>query len=167
MDILYAPWRGDYVTTQNKKIDGCLFCHIAKTLDDDENLCVLYRENDFFIIMNKYPYAPAHFMIIPNLHTNNLENLDPKIWSRMCLFAQRGVKMLKEVVNAQGVNIGMNLGQAGGASITEHIHLHLVPRWSADANFITIIANTRVYSIEFDYIYKKLKENISKYFKDI
>ena len=167
MDSLYAPWRGDYVTTQNKKIDGCVFCHIVKTLDDDENLGVLYREKDFFIVMNKYPYAPAHFMIIPNLHTNNLESLDPKIWSRMCLFAQKGVEMLKEVVNAQGVNIGMNLGQAGGAGIAEHIHLHLVPRWSADTNFITTIANTRIYSTEFDYIYKKLKENISKYFKDI
>jgi diadenosine tetraphosphate (Ap4A) HIT family hydrolase len=166
MEKLYAPWRTQYVSTNKEKIDGCVFCHIVNHPQDDEKLGVLYREKDFFIVMNKYPYAPAHFMIIPNLHTDKLEDLDPKIWTKMTLFAQQGVKLLKDVVNAQGVNIGMNLGAVGGAGIAEHIHLHLVPRWMGDTNFITSIGNTRVYSSDFDKIYKSLKKASSKYFND-
>ena len=167
MQRLYSPWRTDYVTTKKDKIDGCVFCHIAKETTQDENLGVLYREKDFFIVMNKYPYAPAHFMIIPTLHTDKLEDLDSNIWARMSKFAQKGVSLLKDVVNAQGVNIGMNLGQVGGAGIAEHIHLHLVPRWMGDTNFITTIGDTRIYSTDFDKIYKRLKEEAHKYFTNV
>jgi len=104
-------------------------------------------------------------MIIPNLHTSNLEDLDPKIFAQMSLYAQKGVKMLKEVLHAQGVNIGMNLGRAGGAGIAEHIHLHLVPRWEGDTNFITTISDTRVYSSQIDELYQKLKNVSADYFK--
>jgi len=165
MDRLYAPWRTDYVTTNGKKIDGCVFCHIVKNKDDDENLGVLHRENDFFIVMNKYPYSPGHFMIIPNIHTANLEDLDSNTFAKMSQYAQKGVKLLKDVLNAQGVNIGMNLGKAGGAGIAEHIHLHLVPRWGGDTNFITTIGDTRVYSSDSNKIYKKLKDSCANYFK--
>jgi len=166
MERLYAPWRTQYVTTdKKKKIDGCVFCHIAKTLDDDKELGVLHREEDFFIVMNKYPYSPGHFMIIPNLHTSNLEDLDPQVFAKMSICAQKGVKMLKEVLNAQGVNIGMNLGKAAGAGIAEHIHLHLLPRWKGDTNFITTIGDTRVYGSEMDEIYNKLKNVAADYFR--
>lgn len=164
MDRLYAPWRTEYVTTANKKINGCVFCHIVNNIDDEE-LGVLHREDDFFIVMNKYPYAPAHFMIIPNNHIQNLEELDPNTWARMSQFAQKGVSLLKDVVKAQGVNIGMNLGEVGGAGIAEHIHLHLIPRWMGDTNFITTIGETRIYSTDFDKIYKRLKEEAPKYFQ--
>lgn len=164
MERIYAPWRTDYVSQNSKEIDGCVFCHIVKNINDDEELGVLYREKDFFIVMNKYPYSPGHFMIIPNLHTDKLEDLDSEIWARMTLFAQKGVKLLKDVLNAGGVNIGMNLGSAGGAGIAEHIHLHLVPRWSGDTNFTTTIAETRVYSTDFFKIYKRLKEKSDVYF---
>ena len=167
MERLYAPWRTDYVTTTKDKINGCVFCHIVNELEDDKNLGVLHREKDFFVVMNKYPYAPAHFMIIPNLHTDKLEELDPEVWARMTKFAQRGVSLLKDVVNAQGVNIGMNLGEVGGAGIAEHIHLHLVPRWMGDTNFITTIGDTRIYSTEFKKIYKRLKEEAPKYFANV
>ena len=169
MDTLYAPWRGKYVSTVDKKINGCVFCHIKNntTKSDDEELGVLHREKEFFIVMNKYPYAPAHFMIIPNTHTSNLEDLDPTVWTKMTLFAQMGVRLLKDTVNATGVNIGMNLGEVGGAGIAEHIHLHLVPRWMGDTNFITTISNTRVYSGEFQTIYKLLKEKAPQYFKSV
>lgn len=166
MDRLYAPWRTQYITKNNKKIDGCVFCHIANnsSIEDDKELGVLYRDKEFFIVMNKYPYSPGHFMIIPNHHTSNLEDLDENIAMDMMLFAQKGVKLLKDVLNAQGVNIGMNLGQIAGAGIAEHIHLHLVPRWNGDTNFITTIGDTRVYSNNFDEIYKKLKDNYKDYF---
>ena len=167
MERLYAPWRANYVTSKKDKIGGCVFCHIAKNIDKDKELGVLHREDDFFVVMNKYPYTPAHFMIIPNHHTENLEDLDSNTWTRMNLFAQKGVSLLKDVVNAQGVNIGMNLGQVGGAGIAEHIHLHLVPRWMGDTNFITTIGDTRIYSTEFDKIYKRLKEEAPKYFDQV
>ncbi len=165
MDRLYAPWRTEYVTAKKEKIEGCVFCHIAKNIDKDEELGVLHREKDFFIVMNKYPYAPAHFMIIPNHHTDKLEDLDPDTLARMSKMAQCGVRLLKDVVNAKGVNIGMNLGQVGGAGIAEHIHLHLVPRWMGDTNFITTIADTRIFSTDFNKIYKRLREEAPKYFK--
>jgi len=166
MDNLYAPWRTQYVTNTKKEIDGCVFCHIVDSVvEDEEELGVLYREEDFFIVMNKYPYSPGHFMIIPNLHTSNLEDLDPIIFANMAQYAQKGVKMLKDILGAKGVNFGMNLGKAGGAGIAEHIHLHLVPRWESDTNFITTIGDARVYSSEFEYIYKKLKNASSDYFR--
>lgn len=164
MDRLYAPWRSEYVTN-DKKIEGCVFCHIVEHIEDDEELAVLYRDEEFFIVMNRYPYSPGHFMIIPNLHTATLEDLDPVIFAKMSTFAQKGVKMLKEVLNAHGVNMGMNLGSAAGAGISEHIHMHLVPRWNGDTNFITTVGETRVFSTDFEKIYKKLKEQSANYFR--
>ncbi|HEX5329747.1 HIT domain-containing protein [Sulfuricurvum sp.] len=161
-NILYAPWRDEYVT--GEKIEGCVFCHISTHESDDENLYVLYRDEHCFIVMNRYPYTPGHFMIIPHHHTDALEALDPKVWLHMSALAQRGVKMLKESFGAHGVNIGMNLGKAGGAGIAEHIHLHLVPRWDRDTNFITSIGENRVYSTDFEKIYRRLKETADAYF---
>ena len=160
-DILYAPWRSDYVS--GERIEGCVFCHISSHEQDDEKLHVLYRDEKCFIVMNKYPYTPGHFMIIPHHHTDALEELDTEIWLHMSELAQKGVRMLKEGFGAHGVNLGMNLGSAGGAGIAEHIHLHLVPRWRGDTNFITSIGETRVYSSDFEKIYRKLKELLPVY----
>ena len=161
-EILYAPWRTDYISGQ--KIEGCVFCHISEHASEDESLHVLYRDEHCFVVMNRYPYTPGHFMIIPHVHTDALEALAPETWLRMSTLAQQGVKMLKEGFGAHGVNLGMNLGKAGGAGIAEHIHLHLVPRWERDTNFITAIAETRVYSTDFERIYSRLKELVPAYF---
>ena len=160
-NILYAPWRDEYVSKDN--ISGCVFCHISSHQDKDGELHVLYRDKYCFIVMNKYPYTPGHFMIIPHTHTDKLEDLDSEVWLNMTMLAQKCVKMLKDGLNAHGVNLGMNLGKAGGAGIAEHIHMHLVPRWERDTNFITAVADTRVYSTDFDKIYQKLKSLIPKY----
>lgn len=161
-NILYAPWRNDYVA--GEKIEGCVFCHISSHPQEDATLHVLYRDERCFVVMNRYPYTPGHFMIIPHTHTDVLEALDPVVWLHMSALAQKGVRMLKEGFGAHGVNLGMNLGKAGGAGIAEHIHLHLVPRWERDTNFITAIAHTRVYSTDFERIYQRLKEETKKYF---
>ncbi len=161
-DILYAPWRSEYVT--GKKIEGCVFCHAAQHRDKDEELGVLHRGEHSFAIMNRYPYTPGHFMVIPYRHIDNLECLEDEVWMEMSRFTKAGVRLLKEVINAEGVNIGMNLGAAAGAGIAEHIHMHLVPRWQRDTNFITSIGHTRVYSTDFFKIYKKLKERAPEYF---
>ncbi len=162
-NILYAPWRSDYIQ-ENKKIEGCVFCHISEHAAQDEELHVLYRDEYCFVVMNRYPYTPGHFMIIPHKHTDALEELPDEEWLHISALAQKGVRLLKEGFHAQGVNIGMNLGKAGGAGIAEHIHLHLVPRWERDTNFITSIANTRVYSTDFEAIYRKILEMAPRYF---
>ena len=161
MEHLYAPWRREYVT--GERIDGCVFCHISKNSNLDDKHQVLFRDKDCFIVTNKYPYTPAHFMIIPHKHTDAIEDLDEKVWLKMTKYARISVKMLKENFSAKGVNIGMNLGEVAGAGIAEHVHLHIVPRWSRDTNFITTISNARVYSTDFEEIYKKLKKLIPKY----
>lgn len=161
-DILYAPWRDEYVS--NEKIDGCVFCHITANANKDEELGVLYRDEHCFVVMNKYPYNPGHFMIIPHFHTDKLEDLDSKVWLHISALAQKSIPLLKDVLNAQGINIGMNLGRAGGAGIAEHIHLHLVPRWEGDTNFASSISGMRVYSTDFEDIYKRIKNLIPKYF---
>ena len=160
-NILYAPWRSEYVSA--KKIEGCVFCHISKHANEDEQLHVLYRDEECFIVMNRYPYTPGHFMIIPHLHTDKLEELPTQTWLHMSELAQKCVRLLKQDFGAEGVNIGMNLGKAAGAGIAEHIHMHLVPRWIGDTNFITSIGNTRVYSSDFEKIYKKIKDSMVKY----
>lgn len=160
-DILYAPWRDEYISSD--KIEGCAFCYISTNIDKDEELGVLYRDEICFIVMNRYPYTPGHFMIIPHLHTDKLEDLPSENWLHISDLAQKGVRLLKEGFGVDGVNIGMNLGSAGGAGIAEHIHMHLVPRWQRDTNFITSIAQNRVYSTDFTKIYKKIKDLIPSY----
>lgn len=160
-EILYAPWRSDYITGQ--KIEGCVFCHISEHAEKDEELQVLYRDEHCFMVMNRYPYTPGHFMIIPHRHTDSLEALESETWLHISMLAQKGVRLLKEGFGAQGVNLGMNLGRAGGAGIAEHIHLHLVPRWERDTNFITAIGATRIYSTDFEKIYRRIMELVPEY----
>lgn len=161
-DILYAPWRDEYIT--KTEIKGCVFCHISQHAQDDEKLHVLYRDEHCFIVMNKYPYTPGHFMVIPHFHTDALEELDTLVWQHITAKAQQGVALLKEKFGAHGVNLGMNLGHAGGAGIAEHLHFHVVPRWTKDTNFITSIAETRVYSTDFEKIFLKLLSHAQEYF---
>jgi ATP adenylyltransferase len=159
-DILYAPWRTEYVS--KKEVNSCVFCDISQS-ETDEDLHLLHRDEYCFMVMNKYPYTPGHFMIIPHLHTDKLETLPSETWLHISDLAQKSVRLLKEGFGAHGVNIGMNLGESGGAGIAEHIHLHIVPRWQRDTNFITSIANTRVYSTDFQKIYDSIKKLIPKY----
>jgi diadenosine tetraphosphate (Ap4A) HIT family hydrolase len=161
MDYIYAPWRDEYI---NKKNAGCPFCNIVDNPDKDEEHHVLYRSKNCFLVMNKYPYSPGHFMVIPNLHVDNIESLESKNWLEMSELVQKSVKVLKEDFGSHGVNIGMNLGECGGAGIPGHVHYHLVPRWKTDVNFITSIAHTRVFSTDFERIYKKLRTIIREKF---
>jgi len=164
MQHLYAPWRTAYITdSDEEKVEGCVFCHISRHPELDEKHHVLYRDDRCFVVMNRYPYTPGHFMIIPHTHTDALETLEADVWLGISALAQKGVKMLKEGFGAEGVNLGMNLGAAAGAGIAEHIHLHLVPRFSRDTNFITTIGETRVYSTDFQKVYEKLRALVPDY----
>lgn len=159
---LHAPWRKQYFTDKKQH---CVFCAMSKSFDDakmqakndDENF-ILFRAEHCFGVMNLYPYVLGEFMVIPYLHTDNIENLDEKIWFEMSYFVRFGTGILKSALNAGGVNIGMNLGAAAGAGIAEHIHYHLVPRYARDTNFITTIASSRVHGAPFMDEYLKLKD---------
>lgn len=151
----YAPWRTEYVAGSKNGV--CVFCDISQNPQNDEENQVLYRDEICFAVMNKYPYSPGHFMIIPHFHTNALESLPSEHWVHIAALAQKGVAALKEGFGCGGVNIGMNLGEAAGAGIAEHIHLHLLPRWHRDTNFITTIGESRIYSVDFENIYAKIK----------
>jgi len=157
-DYLYAPWRDSYIT---QKIEGCVFCHIQKS-DEDEKNFVLYKDEICFVVMNLYPYTPGHFMVIPNTHTDSLEELSEEDFLHISKLVRLGVFMLKKSFGFKGVNIGMNLGSAAGAGISEHIHYHLVPRYERDTNFITTIGQTRVYSTDFYKIYEKFKSEFQR-----
>jgi len=160
MEHLYAPWRIDYV--KGKEKEGCVFCEISQNPSLDKEQRVLYRDEICFAVMNKYPYTPGHFMIIPHQHTDSLEALPAEHWQHIALLAQKGVAALKEEFRTNGVNIGMNLGDAAGAGISEHIHLHLLPRWHKDTNFITTIGDARIYSVDFDEVYERVKSAFLK-----
>ena len=161
MEHLYAPWRFEYVSEE--KIQGCIFCHISQN-KDDEKLQVLFHDEYCYVVMNKFPYSPGHMMVIPHFHTDKIEDLDDEILIAMSIRVRQAVKLLKDVMSCEGVNIGMNLGKAAGAGIEQHVHYHMLPRWLGDTNFISSIAGTRVYPANFDEIYKKIKTNSSKYF---
>lgn len=161
MEHLYAPWRYDYVSEE--KIEGCVFCHIAKNIEN-EKMQVLFSDEYCYIVMNKFPYSPGHIMVVPFFHTSNIEDLDEVIWTKISVRVRQSVKFLKEVMPCEGVNIGMNLGKSAGAGIEQHVHYHILPRWSGDTNFITTLGGTRVYPASFDEIFKKLKNSATKYF---
>ncbi|MDO4673785.1 HIT domain-containing protein [Campylobacter sp.] len=154
MDHLYAPWRNEYFEGRS---EDCPFC-LEKKIQSDEELGVIFRAKHCFGMMNRYPYSPGHFMIIPYSHEERIEALEEEAWQEMSALVRWGVKILKEHLKAGGVNIGMNLSADAGAGIAAHCHYHLVPRWAGDTNFITTIAHTRVYGSDKDAIYRLLFE---------
>ena len=162
MDRLYAPWRREYHT---KKQIGCVFCNIANSKEFDEENHIFYRDDICFFVMNRYPYNPGHFMIVPIRHIKNYEDLEEIEVSHIAKMAQIGCKILKDF-GADGINIGWNLGFDAGAGIPDHIHMHLIPRFKRDTNFITTVANTRVYSANFDKVFEEIKKISKKYLKD-
>ena len=155
MERLWAPWRKIYI--QNKKVTGCVFCRALKASPkkDPKNL-ILLRSSHNFIIMNRYPYINGHLMVIPNRHVDSLEKLGDQERLDFLRLLDRGIVALKRAMKPQGFNIGLNLGRVGGAGVRKHIHLHLVPRWGGDTNFMPLLAETRVFSNTLRSAYKEL-----------
>ena len=160
MERLYAPWRREY-HIKNKQINQkCVFCGIAFSPEYDDENHVFYRDDICYFIMNRFPYNPGHFMIIPIRHVGEYEKLSEKEVTHIAKMAQIGCKILKDF-GADGINMGWNLGFDAGAGIPGHIHLHMVPRFKRDTNMMTTIFETRVYSADFDKVYEEIKR-ISK-----
>lgn len=157
MDHLWTPWRMTYI--QNPKTnDGCVFCAALSQEDGVENL-IVSRSDYAFVILNRYPYTSGHLMIVPYSHQPSLENLDPATRAEIMELIPRALSVLQRVYKAQGFNIGMNIGEAAGAGIVEHVHLHIVPRWVGDTNFMSTLCGTRVLPEILEDTYQRLKED--------
>lgn len=155
MKQLWAPWRIKYILEADKA-DGCIFCDKPKEDKDEKNL-ILYRGRKCFVMMNKFPYNNGHLMIAPYRHTADLAGLSPEEREELMALAGMSVEVLERTLSAQGFNIGMNLGRVAGAGIDQHLHLHVVPRWSGDTNFMPILGDVKVISEALEETYRKLR----------
>jgi ATP adenylyltransferase len=127
----------------NTKVDGCVFCLMHEREDSAENL-IAYRGRYAFVILNRYPYTSGHLMVVPFEHKSNLEELDSETRAEMMELTARCMRVLRQIYNPQGFNMGANIGEAAGAGIKEHVHIHIVPRWAGDTNFMSAVGETRV-----------------------
>ncbi len=156
MDLLWSPWRFGYVSEGIKR-EGCVFCEKAQ-LDashDRENL-VLHRAPTNFVLLNLFPYTTGHTMIAPYAHVAELDQLEAGILAEMMELAQKVLAALKTCYKPEGFNLGMNLGRCAGAGVADHLHLHVLPRWIGDSNFMTVIGETRVQPEDLLTTYDKL-----------
>ncbi len=156
MDYLWSPWRFRYVS-EGVKREGCVFCEVARydPADDREHL-VLHRARFNFVLLNLFPYTTGHVMVVPYAHAPYLADLDAATLGEMMELARRAEAALKAGYRAEGYNLGMNLGQCAGAGVADHLHLHVLPRWSGDSNFMTVVGETRVLPEDLLTTYDKL-----------
>ena len=154
LERLYTPWRLAYVTGAAKSSD-CVFCTAQQTSDADA--LIVLRGSACFVILNLFPYNNGHVMVVPNRHVATLAQLNPDELAEIGLLTQRCEVALTEAYRPHGMNVGINLGKAAGAGILEHLHIHLVPRWTGDTNFMTIIGQTRVLPQELPVTAERLR----------
>ena len=160
MKYLWSPWRMTYIE-KHKDEQGCAFCKVMEKPDGPENL-IVFRGQRAFVILNRYPYTSGHLMVVPYVHQSSLEALKANIRAEIMELATQGITVLRQVYNPQGFNIGINIGEAAGAGITEHVHLHIVPRWTGDTSFMSSLGQTRVLPESLEDTYRKIKEEWSK-----
>jgi ATP adenylyltransferase len=155
MDYLWTPWRYRYIADAAKD-EGCVFC-AALAIKNDAAALIVLRASKNFVILNRYPYTSGHVMIVPYTHSADLAATDVETLAEMMTLAQRVQVALERTYHPQGYNLGMNLGRAAGAGVTGHLHLHVLPRWSGDSNFMTVVAETRVEPEDLSTTYEKLR----------
>ncbi len=151
--VLWAPWRMEYILGEKER--GCIFCTRVQQSRDRENL-ILARGETCFLIMNRYPYNNGHLMVVPNRHVASLTDLNERESRDLMAWLQRSVEVLSRALKPDGFNIGLNLGKVAGAGVDDHLHVHIVPRWDADTNFMPVVAETKVISEALDQTYDKI-----------
>jgi ATP adenylyltransferase len=156
MEHIFSPWRYKYIASADKET-GCVFCRARG--GNDRDFLIVHRGDLNFIILNLYPYTSGHLMIVPYEHTDSLAAVDDRTTAEMMEMAKRAQTALEAEYHPDGFNIGMNLGRSAGAGVADHIHLHVVPRWTGDANFVSIVGETRVLPEDLVTTYEKLKRN--------
>ncbi len=159
MDFLWTPWRYAYVISTTKT-SGCVLCQ-ALERSDDHNTGIVYRGQHNFVILNAFPYTSGHVMIVSNQHIDELRKLPPETAQEMMALAQRLEGILREVYQPDGINVGINIGKAAGAGIAGHIHMHVLPRWVADSNFMTVVSETRMLPETLETTYERLKVKLA------
>ena len=162
MERLWTPWRRAFLEgAADNSSTGCFLCAAPATQDDRANL-ILKRAESVFVLLNLYPYNSGHLMVAPYAHTGDLVNLGASIAAELMHVTQRSVAALQRVYRPDAFNVGMNLGKAAGAGLPDHLHIHLVPRWSGDTNFMPVVSETKVLPETLDQTYERLEP----YFRD-
>jgi ATP adenylyltransferase len=162
LDKLWAPWREKFILCE--KEPGCFLCRTAKEAKDEENL-ILLRGDKCFVILNRYPYNNGHLMVAPYRHVGKLESLKDEELLELLKLSQLCAKIVKAGLKPHGLNMGMNLGKVSGAGVADHLHLHIVPRWTGDTNFMPILAETKLVSVGLRQTYRRLKKESKKFIK--
>ncbi len=159
MKFLNAPWRWDFISRLVRK-KGCVFCKALEPAQDESLIC--HRGEKFFVIMNRYPYNTGHLMIVPYEHVDAPGKISPGDSTEMWALVNLSMEILQRSFNPNGFNLGMNIGKAAGAGVKDHIHMHIVPRWDGDANFMPIVGKTDVVSYDIDTVFRILREEFKK-----
>ena len=152
-EIIWAPWRAGFITGKPER--GCVFCRAARSKDDRKSL-VIMRGRHNLVVMNKYPYTSGHTLIITARHVRDLEKLSESEANEHFRLTRRAAAVIKRSLNCQGLNIGMNLGRIAGAGVVGHLHTHIVPRFAGDSNFMPVIGQTRMMSLDLEEMYNIL-----------
>jgi ATP adenylyltransferase len=142
MERLWAPWRMEYITEEPRP--GCLFCRVIENPDDKDADLVVWRAQGAIVLLNKFPYNPGHVMVAPIAHKGELEELDDAQASDLMRALKRTIAVIKAALKPEGFNVGANIGRVAGAGIPDHVHLHAVPRWNGDTNFMPVLADVKV-----------------------
>lgn len=157
MERVWAPWRMEYVGSADKKENKGKKCFLCCDPQKDDESLVVGRRNSAFVVMNRFPYTNGHVMVVPVRHTGQMETLTDEESLDMMYLVKEMIAIYKEEFRVDGVNVGMNIGRAAGAGLEEHLHIHLVPRWFGDTNFMPVFGETRVISEHLYASYEKLK----------
>jgi ATP adenylyltransferase len=160
MDYLFSPWRYAYITSDEPPAGACIFCDKPKEAEaaSDARNYIVHRGKECFIILNAFPYTSGHVMVVPYQHADELQKISNGAAAEMMALTQKMEGVLRRLYRPEGLNVGMNIGKAAGAGIAGHIHMHILPRWTADANFVSVIGETRVLPEALDVTYKRIKE---------
>lgn len=160
MERLWSPWRYDYINSggaESSKSDACVFCSIHADPEHDEANFVLHRASQSFVVLNIYPYISGHLLIVPNEHVGELDAAAKETTDELMDLTKRCQTALRATYQPAGFNLGMNLGKSAGAGIVDHIHIHIMPRWTGDTNFMSTIGDTRVIPEDLATTYAKLR----------
>ena len=155
MKYLWSPWRMKYIQEHTYNKIGCTFCKLLDQ-DDGPNNLVLLRDENIFIVMNRFPYTSGHVMVIPKEHKPTFEDLNSQVLLDIMRFSNESMRIIRKLYNPQAFNIGANIGEAAGAGVADHVHMHVVPRWNGDTNFMSTLGHTRVLPEELEETYLRL-----------